>query len=270
MLAIMGNLENYKNKVQLESGFKDVCWQVHNRLTNDESIEANPKLMAQVKADYSFSLNIPPASVGQYIQIAKWTGKLWDLIWKVLQGKFNANPDKEAAQKGKKGKGKKDKGPKAPNSAAMFVRMGNVPQDLLCDWLEQYLDQEITSGEFTTNCTRYKAEQRIKLEVTKLLHASGSLQARHMNVFQEVISKDGKSKKRKYVSKKAITLESGHCWQDVAEQHPQFTSHSFTAMWTPTFEHLLKKNEPPATFKSSVMDMVKSSRKKRVHKHDTN
>jgi hypothetical protein len=242
-------VDNKKNKIFKENQFWEDIESIHNHIHG----QSKPDLK-QLKEDYAFSLEIAAASVGQYIQIAKLDGQLWESYQRLLQGKFTPDP----AVVSLKGKFKM---PSAPQSCANLCRLGGVPGQLQIAWLDDVICCRMTLKQFSDKCMEYKGEIKLKLHITEHLLALGAIHDTQLQAPTLNVSASGKKKKKGAgPTKKEIKAKeeedririSGLFQSVVSVKFPVLASALFLDPWIRAYAKHRLKDEMPANLKAAV------------------
>lgn len=240
---MMSNIDNYKNRIKKDSDFAEIVDQLHRHLDPEQMV--NEGHLKQVKEDYSFSLGIPVASVGQYVQIAKLQGPLWEKYHNIIKGNFNVPPSAfQPSGKPKKG----FKFPKPPKSCSNFVSVGGIPEIVQADWLDDVLNCKMTLQEFKQKCVDYKARQRVMKEICKLLVAKGVYEDKSIEEL-----------------KLSDTISDDQWELAVASELDSLTDEAFLQKWTPSFSKLKRTDDVPDTFKDEIFRVIDDANDDKVH-----
>ena len=116
--------------------------------------EVPPTVVSEIKQKWAHFNGVLHHSIGSYWNLAKHTGKIWDLIDLIIDGKV------------KKVRGRDFK---IPKSLHHFNHMGPLPDDIIEGFLGQVVDGRWTLKDFYEQCNRYKTVMQLRRQVIEFM-----------------------------------------------------------------------------------------------------
>lgn len=239
MLRYLGNQNNSKNKVFLDTSFPQIVESMHRQggeirrkaeeKGTDESELRN--IMRLYKSDVSKSLNIPPNSVGQIWQVAKRTGTVWELFWLVLQGNHKTPESTGAAAK-------KAKAKKVVKSCSFFTQMMGMSPSFIEYHLMRVVEGTITLQQMAFEVIDKRAELRTQEEVVKHISARFGIPENFGQTYELSV----------------IDEENEHEWLQCLTEYPDLEA--FVEQWMPHVKKLAAKDLFPPEFKKGLEELV--------------
>ena len=158
MLGMLGNLDNMKQRKK--PGFAEWVMGMHRRC---EAVNGfgDSQYEAQVRADMMFSAKIDKNNIGHMWSLAKREGDYWDLIRKIITGRF------EQGTKGIRNK--------TPNSVSAFTTLGGVPDYLAVLLLKEVCANRMSFQSMKSEIALWKNSRRIKFEAAMFLAECGKI-----------------------------------------------------------------------------------------------
>lgn len=230
MLNMMSNLDNLANKKMLAADFQQIITQLHTAILE---LATNDKELVELKEDFSFSVGMPMATIGQFVQVAKFTGRMWELADKIMLG--DCKPF--VSSKGSNQKKKKKAVFKKPTSCSCFVKLGGVPNELAIKWMEDVVEGRSSLASIGHRADAFKAERRVKRAIVE------RIQLKHGSFDDQLVNRQGKA-----LSKTALVEKYDELWDQVKVMFPGVFAPAFWESWVGPVARLKQKDDLPAAF----------------------
>ena len=181
-LKIIGNQNNKANSKYKDMGFKAVLLQYHQKVVEITNMGESPsdtrKLLSQYKKDLAKSMGMKENSVGSMYQLAKQTGDVWTMLWKIVVGGFKISKKAVGLPQLKSKKSGKTKA--STEMMAHPLANGTKFQFLFSLPPQTYkmLLRKVVTGEWVLDymykeCSRIKVRMRIRAAIEEYLLARG-------------------------------------------------------------------------------------------------
>ena len=220
MIRVLGNVLNRKNKVYLQADFAQIVTAMHAHLISIETQNKRLppadrlKLQSQYKADLVESLELPLNSVNLIAQVAKQTGRLWELYNKVVTGDYEPAPEVDrrgrpkAAAKNVLASGKAH----PMRSAHHLVPLMGMSTSFQKHMLKQVIKGKITIADMFLKANMAKARYRLQREACEFLQRC-PLSLREADAEDETYTTE-------CVKNGAVEEESNKLWEEAVELLP--------------------------------------------------
>ena len=175
MLLAMSNASNRKNNFIKMQDWVDIIEQIHRQY--NQVLSANSKrTKAQVKTallnfkmDISEQFDIKMAQLGQWFQVAKVAGDMWDKLLMVMKGDYDPGED-EQTPSGKRGK--KEKKSNRFKSGSYLLSWVSLPEDGKMKLVDYVLEGELKGKEVEGAAKLMKARMRLRKELVDIMKVS--------------------------------------------------------------------------------------------------
>ena len=157
MVHAIGQQSNFKGTKFLKPEMCDLVRALHKSYMNHVDVtpgEVPPTVVSEIKQKWAHFNGVLHHSIGSYWNLAKHTGKIWDLIDLIIDGKV------------KKVRGRDFK---IPKSLLHFNHMGPLPDDIIEGFLGQVTDGRWTLKDFYEQCNRYKTVMQLRRQVIEFM-----------------------------------------------------------------------------------------------------
>jgi hypothetical protein len=162
-----GTIDNLVKAIHRSMTQWDVVYDLHGVIKRAKmlavsqsmtAVNAKANLNAAISAVKTLAVkSFSEQTFGSMRVVATKTGDVWKLIKAIFNGNFVVKAG--------------DPVPKAPESLSHFNNMANIPEDLLCSWLERVERVRWTTAEFQSRCLSYKKSQKIQTCIFDYINA---------------------------------------------------------------------------------------------------
>ena len=244
MLRLWGTLDNFRMSVHQRESFKVVISKMHEHLQadRDRGVTLDQARIKQLKEGWIFSMKTTKNTIGAFYQIAKRTGRLWNLIECILNGQV-ANP----------------KTFKIPLSTFPFTEMSDIPEYHLVKWLQEVVNCKIDTKQFKNKCLAWKVDERIRRAIITHLTTKHDLEA--ITPRPEFIPDPSLRKKVNADAKKQHLAPN---WFDGVKQFPHVCNVRLLVKWQSVVSKLGKKEKMPPQICEDVDNLMQSESKDTV------
>ena len=165
MVHAIGQQSNFKGTKFLKPEMSDLVRALHKSYMNHVDVtqgEVPTTVVSEIKQKWAHFNGVLHHSIGSYWNLAKHTGKIWDLLDLIIDGKV------------KKVKGRDFK---IPKSLHHFNHMGPLPDDIIEGFLAQVTDGRWTLKDFYEQCNRYKTVMLLRRQIIEYMMDIGGVGA---------------------------------------------------------------------------------------------
>lgn len=154
MVRLVGTIDNIVASTHKKMTTWDYCLQMRKcrvRLLkqNDTNTQAGKqkfnKAWSAARKTFEARLGISANSIGSMMVFASVSDEMWSRIYHIFTGKV------QEPQTFKK-----------PTACTYFNQMSDIPEDVLCAWLDKIITREYTPNQFMQKCKNYKIRESIE------------------------------------------------------------------------------------------------------------
>jgi hypothetical protein len=233
LLRMLGRMDNQKAGVLLEQGYNMMVLQTHAHIEQERKACAGVKglfqvVMREMRGDMVEAYKASKSVMVQIIKLATSAGPLWERLEKVFTG--------ECKSSSTRGSGKRIRQVPfvIPMSGHFFSAMASLPDEDICELLDQVIDGELTLQQFRAETVNLRFEYKIKNYIIDYIDQTFGF--------------------------KANSNHPDVTWATVEEQYPNVGRDPFWQAWMGHVVRAGLKTEPPTALADAVSATIKRAK----------